>query len=210
MAIHRRIFNLRFPHGESMNFADSLGIGQLGESIIARWLRRRGWNILPAYEKEIGSGKGPRLFMATGSPHDELITPDLLAMCDKRFYWIEAKHKSVFSWYGIGSYWTTGVDRRHFYDYVRVQKETGITVWLMFLHRESQPRREDKERWPDCPDTCPTGLFGQRLGKLVYTKSHESNRHGATGMVYWGENALKRLATLDEVMSTTPPLAQEA
>ena len=47
-----------------MNFSDTLKQGQLGESLIAKWLRRQGWSILPAYEKEIDNGKGPRLFMA--------------------------------------------------------------------------------------------------------------------------------------------------
>lgn len=191
-----------------MSFAANLEVGQLGESAISRWLRGRGWHILPAYEKEIGTGKGPRLFMATGGPSEELITPDLLAMRGGQFFWVEAKHKSVFSWYGKGHYWTTGVDRRHFADYLQVQERTDIPVWLMFLHRQSAPWPQDLQRWTDCPRTCPTGLFGEQLATLAQSKSHESDRHGRSGMVYWNVATLKRLSSI-EAITPLPAIAHD-
>jgi hypothetical protein len=112
-----------------MNFADSLSSGQLGESLIAQWLRRRGWHVLPAYEKEIDNGKGPRLFMASDASKAQLISPDLLVMRSGKFLWVEAKHKTRFSWYGKGGYWVTGVDRRHFEDYCAVTDNTGMGLY---------------------------------------------------------------------------------
>lgn len=182
-----------------MNFEDNLRTGRLGESAIARWLRRRGWHVLPAYEKEIDDGKGPRLFMAEGAGADELITPDLLAMRTGAFLWFEAKHKSVFTWYGLGNCWNTGVDKRHFDDYVEVQRRTAIPVWLLFLHRESTPWFRDRERWPNCPDECPVGLFGERIDKLAESARFD-HRWGKTGMVYWQPyKHLRYLAPLTEV-----------
>ena len=97
-----------------MSFSDSLQQGQLGESIIAQWLRSRGWHVLPAYEKEIDNGKGPRLFLAQGNRMSQLIVPDILGIRNGDFKWFEVKHKTRFTWYGKGKYFVTGIDKRHF------------------------------------------------------------------------------------------------
>ena len=74
-----------------MTFRAQLRYGIAGESAIALWLRARGMCVLPAYEKVIDSGKGPRLYM----PNDALIVPDLLAFGNGKTLWIEAKHKTA-------------------------------------------------------------------------------------------------------------------
>lgn len=74
-------------------FAQTLEFGKIGESDIAYWLRDRNNCVLPIYEKEIDEGKGPRLF----SPNGEHIVPDMLVLPEVE--WIEAKHKSVFTWH---------------------------------------------------------------------------------------------------------------
>lgn len=185
-----------------MNFADSLSSGQLGESLIAQWLRRRGWHVLPAYEKEIDNGKGPRLFTASDAGKAQLISPDLLAMRSGQFLWVEAKHKTRFSWYGKGNCWVTGVDRRHFEDYCAVTDSTGLNVWLLFLHRDNQTWPEDVAKW-GAPPTCPTGLFGRSIAalRLAENQSHQSDKWGHTGMVYWQPFVhLLLIAPLAEVM----------
>ena len=60
-----------------------------------------------------------------------------------------------------------------------------------------------------CPDKCPTGLFGGELFGLLLKENHRSkpfdpNRsgfvgHGNSGMVYWAESALARIASKEEV-----------
>lgn len=185
------------------NFAQSLAVGQLGESLIAQWLRAKGWHVLPAYEKEIDNGKGPRLFLATGSEASELITPDLFIMKAGQFLWVEAKHKTTFTWYGKGGYWTTGVDRRHFADYVRVQGETAVDVWLLFLHRECITRPDDVRKW-GAPPECPTGLFGRNINFLNSHQSHESPDWGPSGMIYWRPfDHLLKIAELNDVLPAT-------
>lgn len=182
-------------------FRDQLAIGQLGESLIAQWLRRRGWNVLPAYEKEIDNGKGPRLFTAECDGRSEqLVSPDLFVMRHKEFRWIEAKHKTHFSWYGIGGYFVTGVDLHHFRDYCKVADRTELPVWLLFLHRESATWDEDiKKR--GAPATCPVGLFGQEIAILRQHCSHEHPNHGRTGMIYWQPvKHLRLLARLEDML----------
>lgn len=79
-------------------FATQLERGKIGESLIAEWLKRKGYHILPVYEKEISEGKGPQIFTAEGRG---LVAPDLLAFKSDKMQWVEAKHKSVFSWHRI-------------------------------------------------------------------------------------------------------------
>lgn len=190
-------------------FAENLEFGQLGESVIARWLRSRGSSVLPAYEKEFDTGKGPRLF----TPHGQLVTPDLFVFPSRTF--IEAKHKTVFTWYHRSGGWQTGIDGDHFHDYLKVQDETGSPVWLMFLHRTSVPDPIDRDGRPDCrwcryspahtcaPDECPTGLFGAPLTFLKERIDHPSDKYGRHGMVYWKYETLlkdgKPLAALAEL-----------
>jgi len=167
-----------------------LKYGQIGESKIATWLRRtRGSYVLPAYEKEIDNNKGPRLFCPTG----ELVVPDMLAINGQKVSWIEAKHKSVFSWHRITKRWVTGINIRHYNDYLEVAKVTPWPIWLLFLHEKDRELSRD-EPWP-----CPTGLFGQQLEILNQRINHTSDKWGNSGMVYWAYDNLKKLASLEEI-----------
>lgn len=182
-------------------FEENLRQGQIGESIIAKWLRRRGWHVLPAYEKEIDNGKGPRLFTANGSASTaQLVAPDILGIRSGSFKWFEAKHKTRFSWYGKGGYFVTGIDKRHFDDYCKVADVTGLPVWVLFLHTDSKTWPMDVEKWK-APPQCPTGLFGAEITKMSEQKSHQSDNHGTSGMYYWRPFVhLYLLADVSEVM----------
>ena len=187
-----------------MTFQENLAVGQIGEGAIARWLRRRGAHVLPAYEKEIDSGKGPRLF----GPDGQLVTPDLFVFPYLQF--IEAKSKSVFSWYHKTGEWLTGIDLNHYADYQKVERDTGRAVWLFFLHRLSKPSELDRKGRKDCrkcaasfggsccPPECPTGLFVGALARLSSNEHHQHSNHGRYGMVYWNVGALRRVAEIDE------------
>jgi len=174
-----------------MNFNARLEKGQVAESLIANWLRSRGWYVLPIYEKEGESNKGPRLF----TPQKTLIGTDMFIFRGDQRRWIEAKHKSAFTWYRNGQRFTTGIDFHHYLHYCQIDDLTPWPVWLLFLHRDGRARDTppDKE--------SPTGLFGNTLAYLREHESHTSENWGTHGMVYWAERDLRRLATLEEVLS---------
>lgn len=180
-----------------MNFSDNLRYGQAGESAIARWLRRNGATVLPVYEKIIDTGKGPQLF----TPSRTLVAPDILIYNGDEVMWIEAKHKTAFSWYRIGGRWTTGIDLRHYEDYCTVDDESPWPVWLLFLHRGGQAK--------DSPANSPAGLFGNALSVLRQCESHRSDKWGRSGMVYWAIENLKLLASLEDVDGTAKPVIRE-
>lgn len=187
-----------------MTFAANLATGKVAEGFIAQWLMARGNHVLPVYEIEKSAGKGPQLF----SKGAGCVAPDMVAFTANGVMWVEAKHKSVFTWHRNSQQWTTGIDLRHYGDYMHVAKKTQLPVWLMFFHRESTP--SDGDRRSGCPDACPTGLFGGDLFSLVMRENHRTlpldayrdgvKGHGRSGMVYWAHGSLKQLATKADVM----------
>lgn len=174
-----------------MSFDSMYQRGLAGESAIARWLRYRGFCVLPAYEIIEDKGKGPRLYLPRGS----LIVPDFLAFASKdKVLWVEAKHKTAFTWHRLTQRWVTGIDLRHYEHYQKVAKASPWPVWLLFLHDGGQAK--------DSPPDSPAGLFGN---SLAYLSTHESHRHanwGKTGMVYWAVEDLRKIAPLEELYAS--------
>lgn len=168
------------------------GFGIAGESLISKWLRHKGFGVLPVYEKTINTGKGPQLYL----PKDTLIAPDLFAFKGQgRVGWIEAKHKTAFTWHRISRSWVTGIDLRHYKDYCRVDDETPWPVWLLFLHEGGAAK--------DSPPNSPAGLFGNSLGYLRNNEHHRHENWGKSGMVYWSIKALRLLASSEELSIIT-------
>ena len=143
--------------------------------------------MLPVYETEGEEYKGPRLLMARGR---DLVAPDMLAFRAGRILWIEAKHKTVFSWHRKTSRWVTGIDMHQYSQYQQVAKVHPIPLWLLFLHQQSVS---------DGPGPCPTGLYGQRIDVLKGCENHRHENWGKSGMVYWGESSLKKMAELRDM-----------
>lgn len=170
-----------------MSFQQSLGFGQTGESAIALWLRHRGFSVMPVYEKIIDTGKGPQLFLPSGC----LVAPDMFVYKGDSALWIEAKHKTAFSWHRITQRWVTGIDLRHYEDYLRVDDDSPWPVWLLFLHRGGQAK--------DSPANSPAGLFGNTLAHLRQNENHRHDNWGRSGMVYWHIGDLKLIAKLEDV-----------
>lgn len=167
-------------------FGLSLKKGQAGESLIAHWLRSRGCHVLPVYEVEMNTGKGPRLFSATG----QLIAPDALVFNGDNIFWAEVKHKTIFTWHRNSGTWQTGIDLRHYEQYLEVADKTNKELWLFFFHAGGLD---------PIGGESPSGLFGNTLDVLRNCAHHTSDKWGKTGMIYWEIKSLKRLATYEQV-----------
>jgi hypothetical protein len=179
------------------SFRQQLAFGKVAEGAIARWLMGRGHSILPVYEKEVGDGtyKGPQLYRM----RESFAAPDLLVFSNaSEILWVEAKRKSVFTWWRKGRVWETGIDLRHYRDYLAIRDRIGIRMLLMFLHECSEPSPIDRPFLPP-GSTCPTGLFAGEIGELSANESHRDPRHGRSGMVYWAHETLVQLATLEQI-----------
>ena len=172
-----------------MSFAEALATGQMGEAEVARYLIGRGWQIMPVYQIEKHTGKGPQLFGEYG----QLVAPDMLTIRGETVRWVEAKTKSAFTWYRIKEKWQTGIDLRHWRDYLKVNAVTPFQMWIVFLHRDGTAK--------DTPPgmISPTGLFGNEIGVLQACVDHESENHGPSGMVYWNHEDLRLVASLEQL-----------
>jgi len=169
---------------QNVAFSKSLKYGQIGEGRIANWLRGKGYSVLPVYDVQINSGKGPQLF----TPTESLVAPDMQIYREKDVLWVEAKRKTAFAWHRITRSWTTGIDLRHYKDYCKIDTESPFRVYMLFLHGGGQAK--------DSPPNSPSGLYGNWLS---YLREHEHHRHmnwGKSGMVYWGLDALRKIAAL--------------
>ena len=166
----------------SAHFKKQLDIGKVGETEISKWLISRGANVLPVYEIAENQYKGPALYTMDGG----VIAPDIICFKKGKVTFIEAKHKNAFSWYRKKSIWTTGIDKKHFEEYVRIQDITEVEVWILFLHRGGIAK--------DSPPS-PSGLYGESIEVLKRNIDHESNKFGKGGMVFWNRDTLKQLAT---------------
>ena len=172
-----------------MSFAANLVFGLLGESIIARWLNSKGWDVLPAYQVESEDGKGPRLYTASVG---KLVTPDLLVFNAVQVMWAEAKRKTVFTWHRISNNPQTGIDLNHWREYLKVADVTPFAVWMLFLHEPGNMM--------DNGEPSPSGLYGASIEHLEQHVDHEHMNHGRHGMVYWNERDLTKIATYEEVV----------
>lgn len=175
-----------------MLFDEALRAGKIGEGLIARWFRRRGFNVIPVYEKEIQEGKGPTLFTATPGPI--LISPDMLVFNATSASWIEAKTKSAFTWYRVGECWQTGINLAHYEDYLKIIPLAPFPLHLAFLHLDGRAK--------DTPAGMhsPTGLFWNKLDYLKDHVDHFSLNHGWSGMVYWDIADLVKIADLEDIL----------
>ena len=164
----------------SKQFEQQLQFGKVAESAIARWLIKRGAYVSPVYEVIDRKSGGPRLF---GNGRN-LVTPDMLVFTNNGAVWIEAKHKSAFTWHRITERFVTGIDLNHWRDYLQVAHQTSIDVWLVFNHKGGTAK--------DSPES-PRGLFVGDIMKLKDCINHTHENWGRHGMVYWAMESLTRM-----------------
>jgi len=180
------------------SFQKQLAFGAIAETLIAKWLMRKGYSVLPMYDIEYETGKGPRLFGSAAN--SQLVVPDFLGWKDGRQLWFEAKHKTTFTWYRKKSQWETGIDLHHWKSYLQVVERTRLPAVLLFFHRSTTPAIQD-QKVAACPKSCPAGLFGGRIELLAERISHTDQRWGRYGMVYWADRDLRLFETLENMLS---------
>jgi hypothetical protein len=112
--------------------ATTWGRGRVAEEAVRRFLRSKGELVLPV--ADCGAGKAALFGGATRA--DTLIAPDIMTSSAGQTRFWEVKWKAKEDWTRFLNRAETGVDEHNFQHYQRVQKETGIAVWLIFLHAQ--------------------------------------------------------------------------
>lgn len=159
------------------------------ERAISCWLQQRGWRVLAAYDYSgLSDDKPPRL---EGTPKS-LVVPDLLTARKKLCFWIEVKCKTEASYTYITGRMETGLNFRLWDHYQQVMNETGIPVWIFFVHDEEDEIRGHRIDYLQAA-SCDHGT--SRIP--IFRESH-SNAMGY--MVFFCWDCLLPIALTSEVL----------
>lgn len=165
----------------SDDFQVKLDAAREWEKALSRWIRGRGWYVLPTYDYSgKGDDKAPKLY----APHglESLVLPDLQCFRLGSQQWLECKWKHRSTFYEKGGYRSTGICRRLYRHYRQVQDATGAVVVVCFIHEHEKEMRG-----------APLSLLDDR------SYSHESSRLGRHGMRFWRYDTISRWGDLAEL-----------
>lgn len=155
------------------NFKKSLQFGEEGEHEVAKFLIDRGVTVLPLYQ--FNSDQAPVLL----SMNEQIISPDLI--CFKReAFMVEVKTKN--QWVSYKGRVETGLNKRHFDHYKKIQQMTKKNVYVFFNHKTEQP----------------TGFYFAPLNK--WTRFWDGIVNGVKvhpEMIFYNINTLKKLKLHD-------------
>ncbi len=164
------------------NFASALAAARLVERRVSAWLMANNFRVLPLYEGFAGpqEDKAPKLIArdANGS----LVVPDLLVARRASFKWVEVKWKAETTLHRLSGRWETGINQRLWNDYRAVKAETGLEVWLLFVHEKEGELRGDEI---------------EVLGRCC--RIYDGTKMGSGGMVFFPWDSLRKVARLDEL-----------
>lgn len=114
------------------NFNEFLKFGEEGEEIVAEYLMNNcGISILPLYQFEAEST--PIIL----NKKIKMITPDLTCFNSGHVFFVEVKRKR--KWVRRKGQLETGFNYDHFIHYSRVEKDTGLKVFIVFNHEKENP-----------------------------------------------------------------------
>jgi hypothetical protein len=152
--------------------------GASGEQLVARELMARMWYILPSYDYSgRENNKAPRLEGLKG----RYVLPDLLAFRDALARWWEVKVKASATYTRIKKRLEHGIPRRHYDDYLAVERITGIPVYLFVIEEDTG-----------------TMLYG-KLSELAREKRvYSGDKMSYGGMVFFSRNAFTKYEPLQQ------------
>lgn len=173
------------PRDSESDFRAKLDAAREWEKRLARWIRSRGWFVVPTYDfSGKGDDKAPKLLAPLGTR--DLVLPDLQCFRDGEHQWLECKWKTCASFYRKGGHLTTGIATRLLAHYVEVQRATRARVVLAFLHeREMEIRGGSLD------------ALGTKVGEGCFSHASVSGAMGS--MSFWRYEEIPRWADLGAV-----------
>lgn len=175
------------------DFERKLAWGGQAERALSLWLQQQGWYVLPTYDYSgLDNNKAPKL--EGSSPNRSLVIPDLLAaQFSKGTVWLEVKRKSKADWTHQTGRRETGIPLRLWNDYLDVQHETRLDVWVLFVHEQEDEVRGQRITYLNNGD-CSHGKYGHQPTR----RESRSDRMGR--MVFFCWDCLKHIACTSDVL----------
>lgn len=159
---------------KSFRESDEFIRGRTGEHIVATELQLKGWYVVPSYDYSgEDNNKAPKLQGAIAS----YVLPDLDLSKEGMRRWGEVKTKAEPTFTIMTQQFDHGIDRRHYEQYLKIQRITGTPVFL-FIYEE-----------------CSGDILYLSLNSLDEYKRF-SSRMGRGGMVFWPRDKFKKLCTV--------------
>ena len=112
------------------NFKDLLAFGEEGEHEVANYLINKGVTVLPLYQ--FTPTEAPCFF----SYNNRTIAPDLICFKEDAFL-VEVKTKN--QWVVYNEIVETGLDKRLYEEYKKIQEITKKIVYVFFNHKQNEP-----------------------------------------------------------------------
>ncbi len=113
------------------SFEEKLAFGKEGEHEVGEYFMRRGYSLLPLYQ--FSEDLAPKIYNDGGV----IISPDIFVAGLKKAFWVEVKTKNRWIKY-LGNL-ETGLNERHFNEYLRINRKTELPVYVVFNHKEDMP-----------------------------------------------------------------------
>ena len=167
-------------------FKENYEYGKVGESLVAKWLRKRGNHIMPVYEKVIeGEFRGPAIFPHVGKP---FAAPDMFVFTKTTAMWVESKRKGLMTFRDVSRTWQVGIKMKDFNNYLNLIKMSPFQVWIFFLVTGGH---DEYNR------LSPGGLYCENLANLLETFDHYD--YEESDMIYWNDEDLRKFDTYESV-----------
>lgn len=114
----------------------------------------------------------------------------------ERTVWLEVKRKSKADYTVTKGRYETGIPLRLWNDYLDVQHETGLDVWIMFVHEQEDEVRGQRITYLNNGE-CNHGKYSHDSIR------RESNSDRMGRMVFFCWECLKHIACTSEVLRLT-------
>jgi len=173
-----------------LNFDRALAWGNEGERAIVGWLQAHGSLVLPAYAFTGGGARPSAPKLGARVDAESVVTPDALLSAGGCTEWVEVKRKSsAYPWRAKGNLLMTGLSKRLWREYERVQAETGMRVYVAFCHEAEDVVTLDS-------------LAGLAALEPIWESESAS---GMGPMISFPFRMLTRVARWSEVLAGMPP-----
>lgn len=185
------------------DFQTALEVGRKGEHLVGTKLISTGCTVFPLYQFE-EHRKTPILFDANGA----ITAPDLFVWGEEDHYFVEVKLKH--SWvlqHHVKRGLETGFDSHLLSHYLQVERQTGFTLWVYFIHTPNLIPYQDTTQGPfpgyikGAPG--PTGVFAGTVTDLeAHAREWEGKASGYpehSALSLFPQAVLQKVWTLDEI-----------
>lgn len=113
------------------SFEEKLAFGKEGEHEVGDYFLSRGYSLLPLYQ--FTDDLAPKVFYEGTAA----ISPDIFVSGDNGTFWVEVKTKN--RWIKYNGVLETGLNERHYLEYLKIKNKTALPLYVIFNHKEDNP-----------------------------------------------------------------------